>query len=179
MSKQKARSRIKKSMGERLIAPILFVSTVAASYHVMTVSELENRLEVQSQPIIIEKVVAAEPAPTPEPTPTSKSLYYGKVSYYSHDGCLGCGESQTMGNGQPFDENAMTLAVPCEDILSKKIRYNTRVKVVNLSTGYFEEATITDCGGFSKYNRVADLSKGLAQKIGAKTDQSIIRIEEL
>ena len=105
-----------------------------------------------------------------EPTPEPKLSYTGKVSSYSHAGCLGCGEKQIMGNGQPFDENAMTLAVPCELILDKTIRYNTKVRVTNLDNGLTSEATITDCGGFAKYDRVADLSHGLALQIGAKTN---------
>ena len=103
-------------------------------------------------------------------------LYTGKISYYSHDGCLGCGESQIMGNGEPFDENGMTLAIPCEDILSGKYEYNTVVKVVNQDNFRHSEAVITDCGGFSKYDRVADLSLGLAEKLQATTDKSEIVI---
>ena len=116
----------------------------------------------------------------PTPEPSVKIMYSGQVSYYSHEGCIGCNENQIMGNGQPFDENAMTLAIPCEDVKTQfnpdGIRYGTVVKVLNDDTHQQEEATITDCGGFSKYDRVADLSLGLAQKIGAKTDLSNITI---
>lgn len=116
----------------------------------------------------IEKVLNEEPY-----------LYKGHVSYYSHSGCLGCSKNQIMGNGKPFKEMEMTLAVPCEDIRSKKIKYNTKVKVINQNTGKSIIATITDCGGFSKYNRVADLSKGLYEKIGAKTDSTTIVIQKI
>lgn len=122
--------------------------------------------------------VAYAKAPEPTPTPTPKPLYEGKVSYYSHEGCLGCSEEQTMGNGKAFDENAMTLAVPCEDVIAKRVRYNTKVTVTNQDNGKSVEATITDCGGFSKYGRVADLSKGMYQKLGAKTDKTVITIKE-
>ena len=108
-------------------------------------------------------------------------LYEGKASYYSHDGCIGCSEDQIMGNGKPFDENANTLAIPCEDTvyLGGQYRYGTEVKVINNDTADSEYATITDCGGFSKYGRVADLSKGLAERLNVKTDISnVIILEE-
>lgn len=108
---------------------------------------------------------------------TTDVIYEGFVSYYSHAGCLGCHPEQLMGNGQPFDEMAMTLAIPCEDIISKKYKYNTKVMVTNLDNGKSIEGLITDCGGFSKYNRVADLSKGMYEYLEAKTDKSIIKIE--
>jgi len=131
-------------------------------------SELKGTSEVESR--------LPETNPNPDPEPTINILYSGKVSYYSHEGCIGCGEEQRMGNGQLFDENAFTLAVPCEDIISKKYKYGTKVKVINQDNYMQEEATITDCGGFSKYNRVADLSKGLALALEAKTDKSEIVI---
>lgn len=108
-----------------------------------------------------------------------KLTYTGHVSYYSHAGCLGCGEKQTMGNGKAFDENAMTLAVPCELIKNKTLKYNTSVVVSNVVSGKSIKAKITDCGGFSKYGRIADLSKGLFEALNAKTDKTLIRIEVL
>jgi rare lipoprotein A len=139
----------------------------------------QPKLEVTPFPVrAAEPTVTPTPDPTPTPTPTPAPLYQGYVSYYSHEGCLGCSENQTMGNGQPFDETKLTLAVPCEDVLAKRVRYNTKVTVTNLDTGKKVQATITDCGGFSRHGRVADLSKGLAETLGAKTDKTTIRIEE-
>lgn len=109
----------------------------------------------------------------------STLLYKGKVSYYSHAGCLGCNEKQIMGNGQPFDENKLTVAIPCEDIINKKHAYNTKVRVTNIDNNKQVQATITDCGSFSKYNRVSDLSLAVANQIGAITDKSIITIEQI
>lgn len=114
--------------------------------------------------------------------PTKNVLYQGKVSYYSHDGCIGCNKNQIMGNRQPFNENAITLAIPCEDVKTKKnpkgkYTYGTKVKVWNMSNGWVKSAVITDCGGFgAKYNRVADLSLGLCKALECKTDKSIIQI---
>lgn len=129
-----------------------------------------------SHETIVFEVEAVEVVQTPAPTP-SLVLYEGKVSFYSKDGCLGCSENQTMGNGRVFDEMAMTLAVPCQDVLSGTIRYGTKVKVINTDMGHSVVGEITDCGGFRKYNRVADLSKGMYQELEAKTDITNIRIE--
>lgn len=82
-----------------------------------------------------------------------------------------------MGNGKPFDEMAMTIAIPCEDVLSKKIRYNTHATITNLDNGMAADVMITDCGGFSKYNRIADVSLGVYKAIDAKTDVSNIEIK--
>jgi len=161
-----------------IIKPILTIATIGitAGFTFITQQppkELISPLPAQTEAM----VVTITPSPTPEPTPAP--LYEGKVSYYSHEGCLGCSDNQTMGNGQPFDENAMTLAVPCEDVIAKRVKYNTKVTVTNQDNGKSVEATITDCGGFSKYGRVADLSKGMYQKLGAKTDKTVIKIERV
>lgn len=97
----------------------------------------------------------------------------GKVSYYSHSGCLGCGEKQITASGEAFDENAMTLAVPVE---WKHIKMGTIVLVKNLDNGKQMTARVNDRGGFLKYGRVADLSKGLYEALGAKTDKTTVEI---
>lgn len=122
-----------------------------------------------------------------ERLPVSEVLYKGKVSHYSNAGCLGCPEHIdengevyfNTGNGERFDEMAMTLAIPCEDITSGKHKYNTKVLVTNLDNGKNVEARITDCGGFSKYNRIADLSLGMAMLLETKTDVTNVKIELL
>jgi rare lipoprotein A (peptidoglycan hydrolase) len=97
----------------------------------------------------------------------------GKVSYYSHDGCLGCGKNQITASGEPFDENAYTLAIPVE---WDHIKMGTVAIVKNLDTGKMLTAKINDRGGFLKYNRVADLSLALYQDLGIKTDKSNVEI---
>jgi len=97
-----------------------------------------------------------------------KKVSAGKVSYYSKDGCLGCSPNQRMANGQIFDENAMTLA-------HNQIPLNTMVEVKNLDNGKVITAKVTDRGGFNKYSRVADLSKGLYLALGVKTDVSTLQ----
>ena len=136
----------------------------------------ERVIEIKYSKPVLEATSEAEIKETSLAPNEVKILYSGKVSFYSKLGCLGCSEHQIMGNGKPFDENALTLAIPCEDIISGKYKYNTLVKVVNQDNFKQEDAVITDCGGFSKYNRIADLSLGLAEKLEATTDRSEIVI---
>jgi len=158
------------------------IGVIATTYVFANKYTLSFRSPFQNPIIINERSIRIEyKEPVLEATESAEAsnidiLYSGKVSYYSHAGCLGCGESQTMGNGEAFDENALTLAIPCEDITSGKYKYNTKVKLVNQDNMRASEATITDCGGFSKYDRVADLSLGLAEKLQATTDKSEIVI---
>lgn len=93
----------------------------------------------------------------------------GKVSYYSKDGCLGCGQNQRMANGDIFDETKYTLA-------HNSIPLNTIVMVKNLDNGKQMTAKVSDRGGFGKYGRIADLSKALYDDLGVRTDKSIIEI---
>jgi hypothetical protein len=174
---------------KRLIKPMLAIgvttSIITATYLFADKYTLSFRSPFQNPIIINERVIEIEyKEPVLEATESAKTkeevglniLYSGKVSYYSHSGCLGCGESQTMGNGEAFDENDNTLAIPCEDIVSGKYKYDTVVKVVNQDNFKQETARITDCGGFSKYGRIADLSLGLANRLEATTDRSNIVI---
>ena len=167
----------------------IVLGIVATTYMFANKYTLSLRSPFQNPIIINERVIEIKYSePVLEATESSKVketslapnevkiLYSGKVSYYSKLGCLGCSENQIMGNGKPFDENALTLAIPCEDIISGKYKYNTLVKVVNQDNFKQEDAVITDCGGFSKYNRIADLSLGLAEKLEATTDRSEIVI---
>lgn len=193
------RSQKLKRIGKILLISWILLGTLAIAFliHLFFVT-YEFRSPIVKKEVKQEKIIS----PLPETTPTpkveeedelsivpqvqasevllaSEVLYQGKVSHYSHAGCLGCGESQTMGNGEAFDENAMTLAIPCEDIISKKHRYNTNVLVTNLDNGKSVEARITDCGGFSKYNRIADLSLGMAILLETKTDVTNVKIEKI
>ena len=71
----------------------------------------------------------------------------------------------------------MTLAIPAE--WRKEIPMGTRVIVTNLDNEISIEAKINDTGGFLKYNRIADLSKGLYEYLEAKTDITNIKYEVL
>ncbi|OGY09369.1 MAG: hypothetical protein A2700_01800 [Candidatus Blackburnbacteria bacterium RIFCSPHIGHO2_01_FULL_44_64] len=92
--------------------------------------------------------------------------WVGKASYYSNAGCLGCSPGQIMANGEPFNENAPTLAFMDTPL-------NVWVNVRNLVTGLEAMGRVTDRGGFKMHDRIADLSLGLAKQIGLQTDQKV------
>jgi rare lipoprotein A (peptidoglycan hydrolase) len=135
--------------------------------------------------IIKEIIVTPTPSPTSTPTPTKSSprgenkkgssmifptkqdtnLLEGKASYYSEEGCLGCDENLIMANGQKLDDTKLTLALTPEAVKQHKL-LNDLVTVINTSTNQKVIAKVTDTGGFSKYNRVADLSVATRNAIG-------------
>lgn len=103
----------------------------------------------------------------------------GGVSYYDHEGCLGCNEERRMGNGQILDEAAYTIAIPCEWVLdpqekhTRQVRYGHTLFVRNDTTSKAVEVTVTDCGGFSKYGRVADVTPAVMDALELATDDTI------
>jgi len=85
----------------------------------------------------------------------------GKASWYgaAHHGKL-------MANGRPFDMRAMTAASNSLPLGAKaRVTAGKRSVVV----------TITDRGGFGKYGRVIDLSKGAFAAL-ANTDIGVISV---
>lgn len=64
-------------------------------------------------------------------------------------------------SGERFNQNAMTLA-------SRHLPMGTRVRVINLKTGRASHARVNDRGPFGLRGVTADLSKGLARKIGLR-----------
>ena len=154
-----------------LFLAVLVGSDIRTKSHQTEINRLNNELErsvnigegmIQEYNNLLTEYASCS-AKLPKPKVST-----GKVSYYSHDGCIGCSPNQTMANGQPFDENAMTLA-------HNGIPLNTMVEVKNLDNNKTILAKVTDRGGFNRYSRVADLSKGLYLALGAKTDKSLIQ----
>lgn len=85
----------------------------------------------------------------------------GKASFYAeaHHG-------KTMANGRPFNMHAMTAASNSLPLGSKaRVTYGKKSVVV----------TISDTGGFGKYGRIIDMSKGAFAKL-AHTDKGVIRV---
>lgn len=152
------------------------------------ISPIQTKDTVMTKKAIEKSDPSVSPSPSPTPAEQSnkgqqglvKTAYasskviQGKVSYYSHAGCLGCGVQQITASGEPFNENAMTLAV-----VPGSLPMKTMVRVTNLDNGKSIIAKVNDTGGFAKYNRIADLSLGLYNYLGAKTDVSTIRLEVL
>lgn len=115
---------------------------------------------------------ATRPTKAPEKWQHNGRVWIGKVSHYSRAGCLGCSPTLTMANGQPLDDNAMTIAF-------NWLPMNTRVRITNLDTGVSVEATVTDTGGFNRLGRMADLVPAVANALGTKTDVTNVQIEAL
>lgn len=96
----------------------------------------------------------------------------GLASYYSEKGCLGCSARLMMANGQRFNEAANTLSF-------MRLPINSHVLVTNLDNGISIKAIVTDRGGFESLGRIADLSKGLAERLVLITDVSKIKVSLL
>jgi rare lipoprotein A (peptidoglycan hydrolase) len=125
-----------------------------------------------SKPIVIEvKTVQAEviteptatptvtPSPTKAPIKRGNVINSGNASYYSIDGCLGCNPGRIMANGEKLDDTRLTLAY-------NHLPMNTVVTIRNTKTGAMVRATVTDTGGFEKYNKIADLSVATRDALG-------------
>jgi len=100
----------------------------------------------------------------------------GEASYYSRAGCLGCNPLRIMANGQPLNDDALTMAIGAD----KKHLVGYRAKVTNVNSGQSVDVLITDTGGFyqSKYgNRVADLTIATKQAIGISGGLGQVRME--
>lgn len=137
-----------------LLGFMLFVGTVLYTLH------------SQMKPTYIHKEVRSQKADDS----IYMTIHTGTASYYSEDGCIGCSPNMIMANGQPFDEDAYTLA-------SNDIPLGKWVTVINTDTGTEIEAQVTDRGGFDELGRIADLSKGLKEALQCR-DLCNIKIYE-
>lgn len=108
----------------------------------------KKALEPIKSPIPTEKAVKIEATPSPKPPqrPT-----YGKASYYSEDGCIGCDPDRIMANGERLDDDRPTVAY-------NHLPLNTRVTITNLGNGKTVTVPVTDRGGFEAHGKIADLS---------------------
>lgn len=88
-----------------------------------------------------------------------------------------CGSASWYGNehhgrrtasGAVFNQWAMTAA-------SNSLPLGTRAIVRNVQNGKSVRIVVTDTGGFGKYGRIIDLSRGAFAKL-ANTDKGIIRV---
>ena len=116
----------------------------------------------------VEQLAAEEITPlagqevVPQPTPEPVRYIVGEASYYSENGCLGCSPTLTMANGETFKDENLTVALLPSDYKQLK---NKKVLIINNDNYHSVEAKVTDTGGFGKYNRVADLSKGTKEAL--------------
>lgn len=110
------------------------------------------------------------------PTSETPVVLEGEASYYSRAGCLGCDPLMIMANGQPLDDNALTMAIGAD----KKHLVGYHAKVTSLATGQSVVVKITDTGGFyqAKYgHRVADLTVATKNAIGMRGGVGQVRVE--
>lgn len=120
-------------------------------------------------------VTPRRPAPA-VPASQSTLVLEGEASYYSRAGCLGCDPFMIMANGQPLNDNALTMAIGAD----KKQFVGHTARVTSLTTGKSAIVRITDTGGFyqAKYgHRVADLTIATKQAIGMKGGVGPVRVE--
>ena len=85
--------------------------------------------------------------------PSAKIIQTGKASFYGR-----MFHGRKTANGEIFNMNAMTAA-------SNTFPMGTILAVRNKKNGRTVTVRINDTGGFKKYNRVLDLSRGAAEKI--------------
>lgn len=115
-------------------------------------------------------------APRALPTNGEPIVLEGEASFYSRAGCLGCNPLRIMANGQPLNDNALTMAIGAD--LKHLVGYSA--KVTNINSGQSVDVLITDTGGFyqAKYgNRVADLTIATKQAIGMSGGLGQVRVE--
>ena len=151
--------------------------------------DLNNKIDTIMEVLGSPRLQQITPSPTPTPVervlpekpPTGKAeagssaqltSWTGKVSHYSRAGCIGCSDTLTMANGQPLDDEALTIAF-------NKAPLGTRLKLTNTDNGKTVIVTVTDRGGFEKYNRIADLTPAVARALGTKTDITNVLFETL
>ena len=77
----------------------------------------------------------------------------GKASFYTVKS-----SGLVTANGERYDEDAFTCA-------SMDYKFNTLLRVTNIENGKSVIVRVNDRGGFKKYGRIIDLSKGSFAKI--------------
>lgn len=107
---------------------------------------------------------------TPTPKPTT---WTGTASWYSREGCIGCSPTLTMANGQPLDDNRLTVAF-------NRAKLGSRLLITNVSNGESVEATVTDTGGFERHGRIIDVTPAVRDAIDMKDLETVeVRLLEL
>lgn len=178
-----------------LILPLVMAGYIAGLH--LTIKKQQDALDKVTQKlqvtkdIIVDPAMEATPSATIAPTATPSAVpkkqekrgdsgttspkvgtWEGKVSHYSRAGCLGCSKTLTMANGQPLDDEALTIAF-------NQAPLGTRLRLTNLDNGKSVIVTVTDTGGFERLGRIADLVPAVARALETKTDITLVRFETL
>ncbi len=178
-------SNLSNSFTNELVAPVEVVrgdeisfqqSRGVARYLSQSVIADQNPTTHAPEPAVKNVTLAYAPVTTSISSPGTSLNITGTASYYSRAGCLGCNPLMIMANGQPLDDNALTMAIGAD----KKHLVGHTATVTSLATGKSVQVLITDTGGFykEKYgNRVADLTIATKNAIGMKGGLGQVRVE--
>ena len=93
----------------------------------------------------------------------TSSTYAATASWYG-----GQFHGRTTASGEVFNKWDMTAA-------SNSHKMGTKLLVTNRANGKSVKVKVNDTGGFKKYNRALDLSRGAFSKI-ASTEQGLIDV---
>lgn len=108
-------------------------------------------VDAPSEPPPVERV---ELGATPPESPTRHHVQMGYATWYGQRFA-----GRTTANGERFDPNAMTAA-------HRTLPFGTWVDVRRVDTGASVRVRITDRGPFGHEDRIIDLSRAAAQRIG-------------
>lgn len=148
--------------------------TASAAVASVPSAKTEQGLRVVPKPPI--RLASASISAVPAVASAGSTLVMqGEASYYSRAGCLGCDPLMIMANGQPLNDNALTMAIGAH----LKHLVGHQATVTSLATGLSVKVLITDTGGFyqAKYgHRVADLTIATKQAIGMKGGLGQVRV---
>jgi len=98
-------------------------------------------------------------------------MWSGLASYYSREGCVGCSKNLHMANGEPLNDENLTVAF-------NRLKLGSKILITNLKIGTSVVSEVTDRGGFEHLGRIIDLN--LATKNAIKcSDLCRIKIEEI
>jgi len=86
-----------------------------------------------------------------EPQEVRGQVWTGTASWYSREGCIGCSANLHMANGQPLDDNALTVAF-------NRLPLGRKVRITNTDSMMTVIATVTDTGGFERHGRIIDIT---------------------
>ena len=173
---QKLEASVKLVNGLESSIPVIGEADYANRLVNVVMSDAEISVTYRKQTETKLAYVSSAAANLPVPTRSNPLVLEGEASYYSRAGCLGCSSNMTMANGQPLNDEALTMAIGAD----RKHLVGYRAKVTNLATGLSVDVTITDTGGFyqEKYGqRVADLTVATKTAIGMYGGVGQVRVE--
>ena len=108
--------------------------------------------------VVVAGLLAASCCPCQQetrcPADESGEVLHGKATYYADKY-----HGRTTASGEVYDKDALTAA-------HRTLPFGTKVKVTNLANMKSVVVTINDRGPFGKKERIIDLSRAAAEKIG-------------